>query len=114
MWIRPRQPASCGGFINLSSPVRCLHRHCVKRPRHYERIQRLPIPITGQRFNCSVTSNSLTERRTSMSMGHMESTPVKQLKLPGSPGKLNVILHGLFDFDQEKDKEEIAVYIPNV
>jgi hypothetical protein len=49
-----------------------------------------------------------------MNMGHMESTPVRQLKLPGSPGKLNVILHGLFDFDQEKDKEEIAVYIPNV
>ena len=46
-----------------------------------------------------------------MNMGHMESAPAK---LPGSPGKLNVILHGLFDFDQEKDKEEIAVYIPNV
>jgi hypothetical protein len=46
-----------------------------------------------------------------MNMGHMESAPAK---LPGSPGKLNVILHGLFDFDQEKAKEEIAVYIPNV
>jgi hypothetical protein len=45
-------------------------------------------------------------------MGQMKSAPAK---LPGSPGKLNVILHGLLAFDQETiEKEEIAVYIPNM
>jgi hypothetical protein len=44
-----------------------------------------------------------------------EPPPVEQPKLPGSQGKLNVILHGLLSFDQEtKEKEEIAVYIPNM
>jgi hypothetical protein len=43
----------------------------------------------------------------------------KSSKLPGSPGKLNVILHGLFDFDQEtkkdgKGQDQISVYIPDV
>ncbi len=59
-----------------------------------------------------------------MNMGHMKSMNMRQMKsvpanLPGSPGKLNVILHGLFDFNQEtkdknKEKDEIAVYIPNM
>src|SRR6266550_3204575 len=124
MWIPPQRPASCGGFTNLFSPALCLHRHCAKRLRHCEKIQRLPIPITGRRSNCLVTSNLLTERRTSMNMGHMKSMNMRQMKsvpanLPGSPGKLNVILHGLFDFNQEtkdknKEKDEIAVYIPNM
>src|SRR6266852_2607314 len=112
MWIPPQRPASCGGFTNLFSPALCLHRHCAKRLRHCEKIQRLPIPITGRRSNCLVTGNLLTERRTNMDQ--MKSTPAP-LNLPGSPGKLNVIFHGLFGFDQEtKTKEEIAVYIPNM
>jgi hypothetical protein len=40
-----------------------------------------------------------------------ESAPAETPERQGSPGKLNVILHGLFAFDQE---DEIVAYIPNL
>ena len=40
-----------------------------------------------------------------------ESAAAEAPKRQGSPGKLNVILHGLFAFDQE---DEIVAYIPNL
>src|SRR5438874_13496708 len=39
------------------------------------------------------------------------SNTVKGSMRQGSPGKLNVIFHGLFSFDQE---EEIIAYIPDM
>ena len=41
----------------------------------------------------------------------IESTTVGESKLQGSRGKLNVILHGLFAFDQQ---DKIIAYIPNM
>src|SRR5262245_29871520 len=41
-----------------------------------------------------------------------ESTMTEKSMRQGSPGKLNVILHGLFAFDQ--NDKEIVAYIPNL
>jgi len=44
----------------------------------------------------------------------MESARVEPPRLPGSKGKLNVILHGLFVFVHNDKKREITAYIPNM
>src|SRR5215468_5726887 len=41
----------------------------------------------------------------------MESNTAQKAKRQGLPGRLNVILHGLFAFDQEK---RIIAYIPDM
>src|SRR5437867_7389342 len=112
MWITPRRLASCDGFTNRYSPARILRQRCVRRRKHCERIQRQRTPIIGQRSNCLVTSDSIQIRRRHMGSDYgTEATPVVESNLQGSRGKLNVILHGLFAFDQG---DKIVAYIPNM
>src|SRR5437762_2360847 len=116
MWTPPRRPASWDGFINLYCRERFLHRHCVKLRRRCAKIQRRRTPTIGRRFNCLVTSSSIRlKENVYMHTGldqSTELTPVEKSKRQGSPGKLNVILHGVFAFDQAED--EIVAHIPNM
>src|SRR5260221_358302 len=73
MWIPRLRPASCGCFINLSSQARYLHRHFVRRRKHCEKIQRLPIPMTGRHSNCLITNNKLNKENNLI----LDDVPVK-------------------------------------